>query len=148
MRAFTVTVTGGFVAFLNPGASTLTMYVPSSTLGNEYSPSLPVTVVRTTPRSTLRMLTVALGTTLPDESVIVPKIVPCVACPNSPSAGNNINAKTAHPRKRRTNSNINSLPVSRGYTQILTSSSQNRSVWAEAVFWDRYAGFGSAADRN
>jgi hypothetical protein len=65
---------------MNPFASTLSRYLPESTLGKRYSPVFPETVERETDLSALVSVTDAPGTTAPLESLTVPRNEPSVDC--------------------------------------------------------------------
>src|ERR1051325_6034933 len=61
--------------FLNPCASTLTVYIPEGRFVTEKVPLSDVAVVRSTPVASLRTASFALGTADPEGSLIVPVIV-------------------------------------------------------------------------
>src|SRR6185437_13463931 len=63
-------------AFWNPGASTVTVYVPGLIAGRVYAPALVVTVSYETPVAVLVMVTFALGTAAPVASMMLPVMVP------------------------------------------------------------------------
>src|SRR5215472_8931689 len=62
--------------FLKLACSTVREYWPTGNCGMEYSPSLLVSSVRVRPVAVCRAVTFAPGTTAPDASVTVPRIVP------------------------------------------------------------------------
>src|SRR5579862_2163659 len=61
---------------LNPLTSAFTEYSPARSAGALYAPVALVTAVRRPLSALFVMVTVAFGTTAPDESVTVPSIIP------------------------------------------------------------------------
>src|SRR3954462_15323082 len=68
------------VSVLNPVSSAMTVERPVGREGAVNSPLVSATIVRVRPVPSLTMVTLAPGTTEPDESVTVPRIVPLTAC--------------------------------------------------------------------
>src|SRR6266850_5884963 len=73
-------------AFLNPVADTLTLYFPNFRSGTRYPPADDDTVLYSVPVSAPVIVIVALGTTAPVLSRIVPANVPRSDCPKTVSA--------------------------------------------------------------
>src|SRR2546425_186102 len=69
-------------AFLNPVAETLTLYFPNLRSGTRYAPADDETVLYSVPVSAPVIVIVALGTTAPVLSRIVPARVPRSDCAN------------------------------------------------------------------
>jgi hypothetical protein len=64
--------------FLNPWAETPTVYAPIGRSVTRYDPELVVVALRVSPVAALLTVTVALGSTAPDESVTSPEISPVI----------------------------------------------------------------------
>src|SRR5580700_2866019 len=84
---------------LNPGAVTLTVYVAAFNAGRTNSPKLLVVIVYDSPVATSVMVTFALATTPPEESVIVPARVERSRCANAAHAQRHANRAIRSPVK-------------------------------------------------
>src|SRR5690349_3380194 len=85
---------------LKPAACVTREYVPGSRNGSVYAPSVLLVVLTTTLVATLVAVTLALGTTAPEESRMLPCMVPRVSCPKAAETKSRLQKNAAAPLRR------------------------------------------------